>query len=384
MEDKSKEQLQDRIAFLTKKLEVAEQEKVKSSKKKIWTGKQLFSFFIGKGLKDSLNKLYQELPDKVTKESLADVTANVIWRFTRIGLFAILAALIPYILLYKQNQKIDKQNELFGYQNKKIGIQTELLEADRRSALIFLMSNIMDKLDNELKEDWNNDNIRNISPELIGRISSLSYSFKPYRFLQGDTLISKPLSPERGQLLITLSKSNLDSISLLTLMKNCVFESADLRGVFLGDANLRGVSLNGADLEGAILERADLEGANFTGTNFSSANLEGTNLINSLLILTNFAKARLKNANLTNVQILSADFRGAVLDSVKFKNATISTPDFREADFNGTDFRGANFSNVNLEGINLENANLEGVDLKGNKNKASYFKGAPLRNRKIK
>ena len=106
------------------------------------------------------------------------------------------------------------QNELLQNQNQLIKNQMSLEEASRRGALVMLMSNIFDKVDDEIAEQkaemsvWQieiTDSTKySLSQSLIGQIAALSYSFKPYKFMDGDTMIGRPLSPERGQLLVTI------------------------------------------------------------------------------------------------------------------------------------------------------------------------------------
>jgi hypothetical protein len=253
---KTIEELQKENQELRKKIGTLEDERHLANEKKVWFGKRIYSFFLGKGLRESIHKLYSELPSKVTKETLADVSFQAFKRYTRIGFFtvlgAIIAATIPYVLLYQQNsllesqnfllenqnQKTDRQNKLFSIQNDKIDSQIELLEADRRSSLIFLMSNIMDRVDNELKIANSNSSIRSLSPELIGRIAALSHSFKPYKYLDNKKLVKVPLSPERGQLLLGLIYSKLDTSCLRDIFMKADFSYADLKRVDLENSYL--------------------------------------------------------------------------------------------------------------------------------------------------
>ncbi|MGH1335117.1 MAG: hypothetical protein ACRBFS_03245 [Aureispira sp.] len=99
------------------------------------------------------------------------------------------------------------------------------------------MSNTLEAINTELKEDYNKDSIRNLSPQLIGQIIALSRSFKPYRFLEGDTLTTKPLSPERGQFLVSLVESPLDSITYEQLIPKANFEYADLTKIKVSSKN---------------------------------------------------------------------------------------------------------------------------------------------------
>ena len=36
-----------------------------------------------------MRQLYSELPDKIKKDTLADVSTHVIWRLTRLGIFGV-------------------------------------------------------------------------------------------------------------------------------------------------------------------------------------------------------------------------------------------------------------------------------------------------------
>lgn len=67
-----------------------------------------------------------------------------------------------------------------------------------------------------------------LSLSLIGQIAALSQAFKPYRFLDRDTLIGRPLSPERGQLLVTICGLPLDTVTLERIFDRSTFKEADL------------------------------------------------------------------------------------------------------------------------------------------------------------
>ena len=79
------------------------------------------------------------------------------------------------------------QNDLLENQNTLIQRQMSLEEASRRSALVMLMSNIMDKVDDEIKEQKSElrskgiskavvDTMKfSLSQSLIGQIAALSH-----------------------------------------------------------------------------------------------------------------------------------------------------------------------------------------------------------------
>ena len=223
-----------------------------------------------------------------------------------------------------------QQNQLITTQNKFIKEQSSLSEGARRSSLVFLMGEIMQAVNEELKGKSNKpySQERKLSPQLIARIIALSHSFKPYRYLDADTLISKPLSPERGQLLLNIAYLKLDA-------------TETLKEIFEG-SNFREADLSGADLNGAELSRADLSGADLSGADLRGADLRGADLS-------------------------GADLRGADLSGADLDGADLSGADLRGADLRGTDLR-VSFWDENtlfLGAVSLDGANLSGADLNG-------------------
>ncbi len=258
------------------------------------------------------------------------------WQWV-LGIFVSLGGLTGTLLLMNQNElleaqniKIDSQTNLMQKQTELAQQQMSLSEASRRSALVVLMSNIMDKVDREIESQQKGLSFKQkegrkyqLSQSLIGQIAALSYSFKPYRYMAGDSLIKSPLSPERGQLLITLTLLPLDTATLGKVYKSATFERADLqRAVFieanlngakltwanlkrayLKGANLKRANLNLANLDGANLGGANLGGANLKGANLEVVNLDGANLSGANLIWANLGEANLIRANLTINQL---------------------------------------------------------------------------------
>ena len=398
---------------------------------KNWALKVGTRTFFGPGLVQSTKQLIQETKKRDIKEdTVAEVAAHVVWRLTRIGFFALLLGLIPFILLYQQNRLISKQNELFEYQNERVEKQTQLLEsqdssfklqnqllanqnnkidtqtsymgiqnelvgyqntridrqiglmdfqnnllntqnyrlnlqnnlieAERRGALVILMSNIMDQMNEEINKQKENPDFNDslgyaLSDPLIGRIAALSQGFLPYRYLRGDTLTDKVYSPERGQLLLSLVKSNLDSNSYLKL-----YEAAEFSNAYLVEANLSGAylvraKLNGADLSGANLFRANLRGADFFKANFTRAILNKTSFTEASLTGAAFFDANLMGTSFTDANLAGADLLEANLFGVNFLRANLE----------GANLAGAKLGKVNLRQAELAGANLEGSFLNG-------------------
>lgn len=311
----------------------------------------LFKFFLGfsqtdfKDIQQSGESLFDNYQNKEWTAAKGDLKilgkkglAWYSWRSYRswvIQLFQILflgfVSLFGSMLLYNQNQlfekqnaKIDEQTKLLEKQNEKIDAQIQLEESSRRGNLVVMMSNIMDKVDEELEKDWNKDSIRNLSPQLIGRIAALSHAFRPYKIWQDDTFIG-PYSPEKGQLLIALVKSELDYLTYRNIFTESIFELAHLRGAKLKNANLKGANLRGAnliyaDLQGADLRNVDLIGAEMDDVNLSNANLGGAVLLSADLRFANLKSANLSNAFLNSVDFKNADLRNISLDySIVYK-----------------------------------------------------------------
>ena len=300
------------------------------------------NIFVGKGLKRSVLRLFEELPNgKVSKVTLADVSSHLVWRLTRVGIFTFLLALIPLFILGIQTYILHSQNKLLQYQNSRLDQEVNLEEGNRRSSLIFLMSNIMDKIGEELK-DYKNDEKR-LSDPLIGRIVSLSQALRPYRYLENDQLIDHPLSPERGQLLISLTNSGLHPSTYEKIFEKADFSYADLKNANFDENYMQGINLSYANLEGAtfsnaILEYANLEGAKLTGVDFEETFMNG-------IILND---ANLQNSHLHNV---------------KMRNANLKKADFRNAELSG-DFGYSVIDSIQLDGIEIGVLDLEGIEIR--------------------
>lgn len=297
----------------------------------------------GHRLKSSVRQLLDELPTgKVSRDTVSDVTVNLIYRLTRIGIFAIIAAMGPLLImivqtyiLNRQNDKLEIQNQLLGRQNERLDQQINLEEGNRRSSLIFFMSNIMDRIDVEMKGNPR----RTLSDPLIGRIVSLSQALRPYRYLENDELTPRQLSPERGQLLFSLVNSNLDKETYDKIYARANFNYADLQEANFTDAYLAG---------------AKLANSYFYKANFNRANLENADLSSAYLEEATFKTTRMNGVNLTR-----ANLRRSRMENISLVGGNLERADMREIYLDG-DFR-----NSNLEGIIVQEATLTNVNLEG-------------------
>jgi uncharacterized protein YjbI with pentapeptide repeats len=296
------------------------------------------------------------------------------------------------LYIIEQIRQASIQNRLVTAQNKRLDQQTNLQEAERRSSLVFLFSNVMDAVDRELKE--RNNKQRKLSKQLIGRIIALSASLKPYKYLtEGDTLTSVLLSPERGQLLISLVESDLDSVTYLNIFRKANFEYADLKRANLSSAKLRDANLSSANLSSANLSSANLRGANLRNANLSDANLSDANLRNANLSFANLSFANLSAANLRFVNLSAANLSAANLRSSNLRNADLMYADLssanlrsanlsfaylRDANLSGADLSDADLRDANLRGANLSDADLRDANLRGANLRDANLSGADL------
>ena len=217
--------------------------------------------------------------------------------------------------------------------------QAALIEATRDSGQMKLMSNLLDKIDDELQDNPT----RILSDETIERIVALSYSFQSHPYVEGDSASIHNRNPGRGYLLLTLSKLKLDSSTLQKILTQTSFAGAALR-----DADLNNANLSGADLRGA-----DLQGANLQGANLNRANLKGANLWGA-----NMSEAKMDSADLTRADVRWSDLNGADLKKVILHEADLTSAQLRKADLRGAVLQWADFTGAFLNEANLDSADL--------------------------
>jgi len=302
---------------------------------------------VGEDLIQAIEDSIKEAPT-ISDNTKARLVGNLIFRFTRIGIIALLIAFIPIILLFQQNQKIDHQNDLITNQNTRLGQQTNLQEAGRRSSLVFLFSNVLDAIDKELREDDNN--IRDLSPQLVGRIISISKALKPYRYLENDTLIPKPLSPERGHLLVSILSSELGKETLSKIFRSADFSYSDLRHSSFFNTDMANIRLSHSNFEGSffhfksirdcMFDHANMKKVIFigdliTGCYFGNTILTEGQFKCNRMSLCHFDSTQLNEASLEDIKFKMTSFENANLMNAKFKNSSFITTNFEFANLNG-------------------------------------------------
>lgn len=451
---------------------------------KKWIPRTIYRGFFGTNLTESISKFSDEIErNSVKKSTVVDLAFAIFKRLTRIGIFAILISLVPFILLMQQNlllknqnklfkfqnTRIDKQtqldsvslnfisqqtklineqievsneqtkllnsqNELFDKQNSKIeeqlyiaklqnrkfdkqneyiNIQNNLAESTRKSSLVFLLSNILDNMDKEIKQQrekltYKENNLKyefKLSDELISRIVAISKAFEPYSKIDSSGSLSNELiSPERGQLLIALTGVQLDSLSSSKIFKTSNFDFANVGDHVFRTKYLNGLKLNNANLSGSIfkntqlieveISNSDLSYCKFKNCSFSTkgdsyyTNLKSVEMdsVNFDLLGASFESSNMNNLKCRNCKghftAFNSDLTSAELgDSISFYgfdnnlyqtefkgNLWESTfdncygnPWFQRTTITDAYFRNCNFSYCHFESADLNMINIDSI-----------------------
>jgi hypothetical protein len=256
-------------------------------------------------------------------------------------------------LLYEQNKKLDSQNQQIILQTQANIAASILLEGSRRASLSQGMQDLFKDIRDEVSQitkdcspsllsvqydcravlmpdsgeiPQNTKQIETrytyrLSEKLTQRVVSQAEESAPYHLLISkgyrldmarpitEQFIFPELSPERGLLLITLIRNDVD-----------------LWGINFGHANLANRKLRDAYLVGA-----DLNGSDFTNSNLNSAKLMGADLSH-----TSFAGTQLINADLSRTILSGTDFSNSVmfhtnLSGARFRDVIILDADISQA-----------------------------------------------------
>jgi uncharacterized protein YjbI with pentapeptide repeats len=306
----------------------------------------LTGIMFGRPLRDSVSQLVDELSlRQINKETIKDVVYSFLKRISRVGMIWFVVALGPIMLALLQTYYLKKQNEKLDTQNRRIEQQTFLQEAERRSSLIFLFDNVLDKMDEELRGKTRQEE-RILSPQLIGRIVALSIALKPYRFLEGDTITPSPTSPERGQLLMGLVISKLNKTTYDQIFAAADFSYATLRNINLNDAYMRYARLQHAVLEDVSLVGADLSYSDLTGAQMYrvSAYLKSGRARGACFDFARFTEARIESCDFSGSSFKSGSFARAHIRQTYLEDALFTNTEFSISGMDSVWFRGAQFN----------------------------------------
>jgi uncharacterized protein YjbI with pentapeptide repeats len=357
-------ELEEENASLRRRIEYLERERALRHVGHGLLAKIAIRVVAGASLRQSVSRLVDELYDnmQVEKQTIKDTAYAILHRLTRVGTITLLLATVPLVFAALQVYYLRQQNFKFDYQNRRIEQQTYLQEAERRGSLVFLLDNTLDKIDDEVKA---NPRERRLTPQLIGRIVALSKALKPYRYLENDSITPRYSSPERGQLLLSLTTSRLHPESLELLYASADFSYADLEDVSLEYADLRRIKLQHATLRRVDLAGANLTDANFSGAEFTQvgtpgrpARFDNANFYDAELTDCDFSGSFFNYANFTACRLRRVIFRSAVFHHARFADAALDTVDFRQARLLATALTLRRGEALTVDGLEVDSATL--------------------------
>lgn len=263
--------------------------------------------------------------------------------------------------MYRQRATLDRLAE---EHDRKYLEHEAMVEAQRNSTQVQLMAGLLDEVRGFVREHPGDS----LPQPYVDRIATLSQTFRPYRYFQGDSLSPTRLSPERGQLLASLAVIGLDSSSFARIKKVSDFSLADLRGMTLtgadlsgshlrganlSEANLRHANLRGADLQAAMLWAAEMDSANLSGANLRHANAQWAQMNGVKMV-----KGNLNGADMSFSQLGGSHLIGTTFRFARGESALIMGSDLTDVDMMGTKLNRANFKRSNLTGGHLRWAEL--------------------------
>jgi uncharacterized protein YjbI with pentapeptide repeats len=266
--------------------------------------------------------------------------------------FMFAGLIVLSITFNKQNAKAkhlinDQKSQIF-----QMGVSIDSL---RKSNQGFFLNNVLQLVD----EDLRNSPTKTLRKETIGRIASLSKSFLPYKFLSSDHVLDAELSPERGQLLLSLLSMGMDSASFSEVKAQTTFARAYLKNSDLNKMDLSNIDLRFADMGGCNLTGTNLRNAQLNEVNLRKAELDHANLSGAFLRGATLEFATLNHANLSN-----ANLNGARLDQVVMRNAIVKNALIQWAYLNGVLLEGADFTGTDLVRSEMQRANFTKANLK--------------------
>ncbi|MCB9244964.1 MAG: pentapeptide repeat-containing protein [Flavobacteriales bacterium] len=271
-------------------------------------------------------------------------------------------------------------NELVKIHKKDEQRLIEISEATRNSNRMLIVDKVVEKMAREIDAS----ELNTVSDATINRIAAISNLLRPYELLTNDNNGSVKLSPERGQLLLSILLLNPDSNTFKRIKKSVNFQWSDLRGIQLHDADLSGMNLCHSDLSNSSftnssftnsnlsfskLEQVEISNCDLSHCTIRQSNLQNAILSNSTIFQTNFSGSNMRFIQMNDSKVLESYFQWADLTGCFAVKADLSGSDFARSEMSGADLRFSNLENgrlaktvlngADLSGVNLENVNVQ-------------------------
>lgn len=211
---------------------------------------------------------------------------------------------------------------------------------------------------------WTEENVEKISGARLNQMN-LRYARAYRAFLVNAKLWRANLEGAY------LSEADLRGANLReSLLRNGIFDRAQLSRAVLVSANATGANFAASDLRFSDLsygtfENAVLSNARISGASLYAVNLRNGQLLRSDLSRTDMRDARLEHAVLSFASLEQTDLSSARLGEANLTGALLKGTILLDADLKKADLRGAFLPGAILRGAELDGANLAGADLRG-------------------
>lgn len=271
-----------------------------------------------------------------TSEAIAWYTVANSRRFVTQASFGLLVAfggIVGSVLLLSQNDLIRQQLKLLEEQNDRLNQATITTDAQRRAALTSELFAIMTEVAKERAESDAEPLL--LSDPLAMRIAVLTRSANPYIYIDFKnrgadgrfSLIERPLSPERGQVIVALARARITFAQLHNF--GAVFENSDLRDADLSDAQIVGLELIESNLTGAILRGASIRKSRIFNSVLTGISAEKIVFSDSIVSSSNVSNANLEGARIERTAFPS-NLSGALLTEAKLNEVDLDFADLDE------------------------------------------------------
>jgi len=133
-----------------------------------------WNIVLGQDLSTAIKNFVEELPN-ISQKSIATVTGAIVGRLFRVGVLGISLAIIPVVLLFIQNSKIENQNQL-------IKTQSELLESQVQTNRVEAVSNVLDliAIDNDMRTNFAINQMATLGKDALPVMHRIASMEMPY------------------------------------------------------------------------------------------------------------------------------------------------------------------------------------------------------------
>lgn len=340
-------ELEKENQILKEKISSYDKKKKKVRNRKLFILQKLGgTILLGPKLKKSLIKI---LNGDLSKDAIAEVIIAGFYRVTRIGLFALIIALIPIcltliqaILLNIQNGKIEHQNQLINQQTTRIIQQTYMADSEMKRPQRSEMNDLIHRMNGYFAMS---DTLSLIA---ISDISSTTFRFNPYRYLDEDTneLTSKPYSPEKSAILLELLTERIDPKSWRRVKDLVNFDRIHIRNFLLPtNVDFSYISVNASSFRGSTFPKYNFSHCRMNGCSFEETWIRESTFRSTFAPNCNFENAHFERVDIHKNTLQNSNFR-----NVEFWETTFDSTDLVRCDFRDAEFIDSYFNEVKVKG----------------------------------